>query len=260
MAELGDHSTRPVLVIGHPGHELRVHGWLETQQPSVFVLTDGSRHAGRSRLQSTTRVLTAAGARPGAIYGRFSDREIYAAILERRFDVFVQLAEDLAGVLVADRVEWVASDACEGFNPTHDVCRLITDTAIALACRACGQSIASYAFPLDGPPVVDAAGAIRISLDDAAFARKLAAAHGYADLRGEVDDAFTKHGVDAFRTECLVPVEEPYSADRFADAAPYYEQHGERQVAAGFYTHVIRYRDHVAPLAEALRRHAEGER
>ena len=30
------------LVIGHPGHELLVHGWLEVARPIVFVFTDGS--------------------------------------------------------------------------------------------------------------------------------------------------------------------------------------------------------------------------
>jgi len=258
MVPFEHNSRRPTLVIGHPGHELRVHGWLEVARPNVLVLTDGSRHAGRSRLASTTRVLAATGARPGAIYGRFTDRKIYAAILDRRFDVFFQLADDLASALVADGAEWVASDACEGFNPTHDVCRIVTDTAIALARSARRQSIANLAFPLDGPPVVDAAGAIRFALDDAAFMRKLAAAQAYTELRGEVNDAFAKHGQEAFRTECFVPIEEPYSADRFTDPVPFYERYGERQVAAGFYAQVIRYRDHVAPLAEALRRHAEG--
>jgi len=34
---------------------------------------------------------------------------------------------------------------------------------------------------------------------------------------------------------------------------PFYEQHGERQVAAGHYTQVLRFRDHVRPVAAALR-------
>lgn len=34
-------SGRAALVVAHPGHELRVYGWLEQARPRVFVLTDG---------------------------------------------------------------------------------------------------------------------------------------------------------------------------------------------------------------------------
>jgi hypothetical protein len=57
------------LVVAHPGHELRVHHWLELTRPFVIVLTDGSGHSGQSRLASTTRVLAAAGARPDSRRG-----------------------------------------------------------------------------------------------------------------------------------------------------------------------------------------------
>src|SRR5260221_8686768 len=56
-------STRPALIIAHPGHELRVHRWLEKTRPLVLVLTDGSGRTAQSRLASTTRILKqAAGA------------------------------------------------------------------------------------------------------------------------------------------------------------------------------------------------------
>src|SRR5260370_411620 len=69
------------LVIAHPGHELRVHHWLERARPVTFVLTDGSGHTDRSRLAATTAILERAGATRGAIYGAMSDRELYQAIL-----------------------------------------------------------------------------------------------------------------------------------------------------------------------------------
>jgi hypothetical protein len=58
------------------------------------------------------------------------------------------------------------------------------------------------------------------------------------------------------RVECLRPVELSATGRSDDGALPFYEQHGERQVKAGLYTHVIRYREHIAPLAEELRRHA----
>jgi len=68
------------LVIAHPGHELRVHGWLEKARPLVFVLTDGSGRSGLPRLNSTRKVLLDAGAKTGPIFGRFTDAETYASI------------------------------------------------------------------------------------------------------------------------------------------------------------------------------------
>jgi hypothetical protein len=55
-------STRPALIIAHPGHELRVHHWIEKTRPLVLVLTDGSGRTTQSRLASTTRILEQAGA------------------------------------------------------------------------------------------------------------------------------------------------------------------------------------------------------
>src|SRR5262245_21413951 len=73
---------RPALVIAHPGHELRIHGWLCQHRPTVFVLTDGSGRGGRSRLGTTGRVLAQAGAEPGSIFGRYPDAAVYQALLE----------------------------------------------------------------------------------------------------------------------------------------------------------------------------------
>src|SRR5262245_66068555 len=93
-------QRRAALIIAHPGHELRVHGWLERARPLVFVLTDGSGHTGRSRLASTSELLRGTGARPGGIYGRFADREVYAAILTRDVRRLTALADEPADELV----------------------------------------------------------------------------------------------------------------------------------------------------------------
>src|SRR5216684_7212977 len=76
-------ATRSALIVAHPGHELRAHGWLELAKPTVFVLTDGSGRTARSRLGSTRDVLTAAGAKPAGIYRRFTDADVYGMIPSR---------------------------------------------------------------------------------------------------------------------------------------------------------------------------------
>jgi hypothetical protein len=250
-------DLKTALVIGHPGHELRVFHWLETMKPMVFVITDGSGRSGRSRLPSTTKILEQVSASQGVFYGRCSDREAYLALLNREFDPFVSLARELAGCLIDKQVDYVAGDALEGYNPTHDVCRLVIDAGVEMARRCANRAIGNFQFPLTGPPdngpASNDGGCIDLHLDDAAFARKLSAARSYAELDAEVEAAISQNRVEAFRRECLRPVI-THEASFGDNEKPYYERYGEQQVAAGHYHDVIRYRDHFRPLAEELAR------
>lgn len=85
----------------------------------------------------------------------------------------------------------------------------------------------------------------------AALARKLAAAESYPELRDEVEAAFDRHGAAAFGDEyfTIAPPDTPLPQGK-----PYYETFGEARVAEGRYAAVIRYREHVLPLAETLSR------
>lgn len=250
-------SSVAALVIAHPGHELRVHGWLERERPEVFVLTDGSGSTGESRVSSTVEVLRRAGARPGSLLGRFSDRELYEVMLEGRIEVLTGLARELADALIERGVDTVAADAIEGFNPSHDVCRLVADAAVALARRRTGRAIASYDFLLEGRPDTFSANGsspvLRLELEDGALERKLAAARSYPEMASEVERAFERHGAGAFRVECLRPADPEADVEALIEEPPYYETYGERQVAAGRYPRVLRFREHFLPLARALR-------
>ena len=245
------------LVIAHPGHELRVHHWLELAKPAVCVLTDGSGRTQRSRLASTTGVLARTGATAGAIYGRFTDGDIYAAIRRGDHAVFTGLAEELAGWLVAGGFTEVAGDAIEWYNTSHDLCRYVISAAARLVRQRTGRELVLWQFLLVGPP--DAcpedkrARARWIRLDEAALRRKLAAAEDYPELAAEVAAVRQKFGVAPFTVEGLLPtsVEEGFTAEPAGKA--YYEEYGEKQVAAGHYTEVIRYRDHILPLRDRLR-------
>jgi hypothetical protein len=224
-------------------------------RPVVHVLTDGSGSHGSSRTASTTTVLDDIGAIRGSIFGRMSDREVYTAILAGDHARFLALAEELAGAFARDRVEIVAGDAVEGFNPSHDVCRYIINAAVRMA-AGFGRSIRCYAFPLDRAPEASPdkvhGPAVRVQLDDGMLERKLRAAHGYPELRSEVQSALQRFGTQPFRTECLWPVDlaDPYGLD--PHCIPYYESYGAQRVAEGAYEHVVRFREHVKPLADAL--------
>ena len=247
------------LIVAHPGHELRLHGWIERVRPLVFVLTDGSGRAGESRLASTTRLLRRAGGRPGDIYGRFTDVDLYDAVLNGEHDVFLALAEELAAALIREGIRCVVADAAEDAIMAHDVCRALVNAAVALVRRRAGVDLDSFDFPIIASPQhcphLLQADARWLSLDDTALARKLAAAHDYTEIRAEVDATLARFGVEAFRAECLRPVTDDRPGNDSGHDRPLYELHGERLVAEGHYPRTIRYQEHVAPLVDALRRH-----
>ena len=207
-------------------------------------------------MASTSALLDEAGAVRGSIYGRLSDRDIYAAILAGRHADFVALAEELAATLVQEEAELVAGDAVEGYNPSHDVCRYVINAAVRIAAAQSGRTIACYAFPLEGAPntAPDArpTRALQVVLDDEELEHKLRAAHAYTELRPEVERTLGRYGTEPFRTEYLWPVDlsDPYGWD--PAHIPYYESYGAERVASGAYEHVVTFRDHVKPIADAL--------
>jgi hypothetical protein len=254
---MSEPESNTALVIAHPGHELRVFHWLETAKPEVFVLTDGSGRSGASRLPSTTRLLDEVHAERGSIYGRITDAQAYAALLNHEFEAFIELARELASQLIDGQIDLVAGDALEGYNPTHDVCRLIINTAIRMVNGAGETKVRNFDFPLigsPGSPSANGSGAgIDLRLDDEAFTRKMSAARAYVELDAEVEAAIRQNRIEAFRVECLRPVKHPGPGPDF-NHKPYYESYGEEQVAKGHYSYVIRFREHFLPLAQAMAR------
>ncbi|HEV2706825.1 MAG TPA: hypothetical protein VGV59_12930 [Pyrinomonadaceae bacterium] len=283
MPEQTDSHETAAVVVAHPGHELRVYGWLEQARPRVFVLTDGSGRTQQSRVASTDEVLSSVGASRGSIYARFTDAALYTAILDRDFALFTDLADELAETFVRAGTRLVAGDASEGYNPAHDACRLLLNAAVDLASGTSGAQIENLEFTLVGRPdecgEESRAAARWLRLDDETFARKLLAARNYPELAAEVEAALAGLGStglrehpdlaarsgltsvgtngDSFRVECLRPASNGARNGSGFDGLPFYEQYGERQVAAGHYTRVLRYREHMLPLAEALRSHVE---
>jgi hypothetical protein len=240
------------IVVAHPGHELMVYHWIEKHQPIYCCLTDGSGGAATSRLSSTTRLLNDVGVSAGPIYGRYTDKQIYRLLLDGRVDVFAALARELADAFDAAGVECVAGDAVEGFNPAHDLCRLIIDGAVEIVRQATGRDVRNYEFLLDGSPESPRPDSLILRLDDAALERKLTAAHEYEEMRSEVQAAIGRHGRQAFATECLRPAATMLHVSRFEQQLPFYERFGEKRVTEGRYSDVVRYRDHVRPVALAI--------
>ena len=238
------------MVVAHPGHELRLHGWLECAKPLLFVITDGSARS-PSRIPSSRTVLDAIGGRQGSIFGRFTDRELYAAILRCDTDQVAEATRELGDALTANGIEQVVCDAWENYNPAHDLCRVMTALAVDRARKASGRAIAFYDYAVVGATgATGADGEIVIDLDDAALARKLAAAHAFDALHHDVEEQL-RDGSEPFRIECLRPASVDTILPRQTEK-PAYELYGEARVAAGRYATVLRYHEHFMPFVKAL--------
>jgi hypothetical protein len=247
---------RCAMVIGHPGHELRVWGWLQAARPLVFILTDGSGHGEQSRLDLTRELIRSAGAQLCESFEILTDERMYRAIRTREYPLFRSLSGRIAAQLVEHEIDCLAGDASEGYNPTHDVCRLIADRAI----RTSGvEQLDNYAFSLVGTPAPDPDDprGICLELNSSQLGEKLAAVRKYArdaggTLLSEIEGLIGRYGEQAFRSEYLSPVDAWLPVATDSSSKPFYETHGERQVAAGRYDVVIRLRDHVVPIATSL--------
>src|ERR1043165_7577205 len=299
---LSSRSGRAALVVAHPSHELRIHGWLEQTRPYVCILTDGGGRSGEPRLSRTSDVLDRAGATQGAIYGRLTDLEVYAAILDGDSELFAGLVEELCDAFVTEQIDYVVGDAAEGYSVTHDICRTMIDVAVELAEYRYGHTVANFDFLVVGRPE-QSHNHEAIHLDDDAFTRKINAALAYSpklaqdveaalggspfqgirrfsepQFAGEVDVEVSAsvHGalgphpklkahfadiiegvpLDALRVECLRPAG---NYDWTTSEPLFYELYGEKLVAAGRYEKVIRYYEHMLPLAHAIRAKTERE-
>jgi hypothetical protein len=263
---------KPALIVAHPGHELVLFGWLEENRPIVSVLTDGSGRKGSSRLSSTLKILRETGAEPGELVG-LSDRQFYTAVLDGNLELFVGLAGRLGDMLSRRKPPYVAGDAREGFNPTHDICGMIIAAAVARAQRN-GVAINNLKFFLFESHDRHAAAARRDGichvLSEEQVRRKIAAAHAYPELADEVEWVFSgrtpkvlesypqlasifdaaTEGLNerGFATECLLPAG-TMSPD---GGRPFYEIYAEQLAADGVYDEAISYRRHVQPIERAL--------
>jgi hypothetical protein len=244
-------------MIGHPGHELRVHHWLETHRPLVCCLTDGSGSLEQPRTEPALRLLAKVGASRGSIFCRATDKQVYRHILDGRTDFFAGLVDELARVWIAAEIDLVAGDAAEGFNPTHDLCRCIVDAAVERVKHLSGRQLANYQFLLEGRPDVCPAhlrdSATWLHLDEQALARKMEAARDYPGLQPEVELALRHFGTDAFALECLYPADTQRMLDLWEQEQPGYERVGHQRVSEGRYREVICYREHVLPIVQAIR-------
>lgn len=192
------------LCIAHPGHELRLHGFLEQARPCVFIFTDGSHRTGQDMMFDSIRAIDKATKQGLKLSMAFlksaeskkvfkisrhdlpegeqhlKDPQIYNEVLNQFTDISTYFIHMMAKNFMLYKIDYVIGDASEGTNVCHEVMRILTDVAIALVKKTCGKEIICYDFALDRPfneKVNDKC--IHVELDDAAMYRKIAAIMKY---------------------------------------------------------------------------------
>jgi hypothetical protein len=237
-------SGFPVLIVAHPGHELRLFNWMERERPLVFILSDGSGGAQRSRLDYSVSTIRAAGATVIAGCGQRSDREWYAAILAGDSSAFMKTADAIAAAALTAHAPLVVSDAADGYNPLHDLCQAIGS--------AVTTRITSDARPptfLVSPATAKAMGTLSIEwkLENEARQRKHLAVSAYAPLAQEAAQLLAEEPDALYTERFLVPT---FSWPE--NWTPEWEAFGRKRVNEGRFAVPITYRDHVLPIAKIL--------
>lgn len=249
-------NTKVALILGHPGHELRIFRFLELYKPRVYVLTDGSGSAGQSRIDNTLKIISQTGAKASPVMGRYTDAQIYHLLRKRDTEALATLIEEIMADMKRYNIGALAGDAVEGYNPTHDLCRYLVNAIAGMYHNDAGDLLPNYEFLLDGPPnqcPEDLAGqAITIKLTEGDFFRKRVAAHAYPELREEVEKIYAVYGANPFLTECLWPSGPLDKYKTWTTDAPYYETWGKEKLKTGKYKELISYHEHLLPMAEFL--------
>jgi hypothetical protein len=230
------------LYIAHPGHELMLLHWVSENKPEVNILTDGSGAGGVSRLESSSRVLKSLGIERGGIFGRFTDAEIYACIINRDIEIFLSLVDEIINKWRHDRPSCVVVDGIEGYNPTHDLMNLLVSCACDRYTKQTSHNIPLYSFKLVNKST-PGDGSIEIHLTDEQLEQKKEIAFNYPEMRSEVDMAIARLGTEECFTECLDAIEYDRGEEFREGELPFYELYGEKKVQEGVYDRVLRQKD-----------------
>lgn len=240
------------LIIAHPGHELLLHHWLERARPTVFALTDGSGSRASDRRSTSRRIIQATGSHVGPSFGIASDRRWYDAILDGDDRLFLDAVRLIGEVCVDRRIARVVCDAVEFFNPMHDLCTAVAQAVTGMLAQHRGSAVELLDFAIERGEQRRDVPALALDLDEAALARKSAAANSYRELTEEVDRAHRIDHSESHAVERLFRVNFDAAWPEAPAEEPYYERFGRQRVAEGIYSRLITYRGHVRPLALAV--------
>jgi hypothetical protein len=237
-------SASPILIVAHPGHELRLFDWMERERPRVFILSDGSGGAQSSRLNYSASTIRAAGATLIEGSGQRSDREWYAAILAGNISAFTETADAITAAALTIHAPLMVSDAADGYNPLHDLCQA---TASAVVARMTRDSKPPKFLVSPATANAIGTGSIAWKLDEEAVRRKRLAILANKSLAEETARLLAEAPDALYNEQLLVP-----AFDWPENWTPGWEAFGRKRVNEGRFAAPINYREHVLPIAKAL--------
>jgi hypothetical protein len=255
--------SQTALIIAHPGHELRLTGWISRTKPIVHILTSGSRHGhSRSRLEASRILVESLGGSPGEVFGWMEDRALYTAIMSGALDDFDEPLARLIVSLATTKCRLVVCDAWQLYSPAHDIAHLLARAAVASVNRQLGSKMRLREFAVVPPQqsLFDNTRreAERVELSEAEVLRKIQRVADYPDVERETADFLRLSDLSSLAIESL---DKPLAWSQLKPprgTVPLYETFGEERVAAGHYTDVLRWR-HIKPFVDAFRRRAKGD-
>lgn len=215
------------------------------------MLTSGDGSIGQPRLEDSRRMLNQWGLDVRSEWlAPVSDSVVYQALLGIGASPFEQWLDGLTQATLDANIDTVVADEAEGYNPSHDLCRVLANRLVSRL-REAGREVRNLEIPLVGHPCDPAREdqvEIEVHLTEAELQNKLGQVLDYARrcspvLLGEVQTMFDTFGTQAFARECLYPAAPtPYEVGLLPETLPYFERVGEERRAAGIYKDVIRAR------------------
>jgi len=163
------------LAIAHPGHELRLHAFMEEAKPFVFILTDGSQRTGMDLMHESIKCIDKATKHGIKVnladiknpylnkifkYGfpenppdqiHLKDLQIYEEIMEQRTDFFISFIDFMATNLIKYKIDYLVADPSEGTNVVHEMVRIMSDIAVRIVKKKTSKEIILFDYSLDTP-------------------------------------------------------------------------------------------------------------
>jgi len=249
---------KSLLIIGHPGHELRAFKFIKDHKPDVVIITDGSGSQHSSRIANSIKILDSLGSRCINSFNPFTDKEIYDFILNENIPAIEKIRDIILNEVLAQGYDLLIGDALEGFNPTHDLCRYIINSVVKKAnLENRDHAIKNISYKLDSVSsiksnLISDESVFNFFLSEKEFNEKYTAALNYPELEFELDKAIQLYGKDAFMNEEYEVVEDIEMISNWSAPCPFYENYGKEKVRDGVYQQSIEFEKHMKPIAMAL--------
>lgn len=126
-------NSRRIAIVSPDPTCLRSHFiWIHEKKPVIHLLSSNFSCL-NDELTGLLADLRSFGARPGCLFGRYQESGLREVLFLREHARIRVIAEELAEALLCDEIDQLVSPASDHFDVMTDCCRIIADTAVALA-------------------------------------------------------------------------------------------------------------------------------